>query len=156
MPCRIIVDRRFRCTGCLQHHTTRMKEATRTSETSVDNYYTRQYISEDNSELHTRRREKLKSQTVDLLTSWIIASSRKPRTMELPSATQCRFWAASFRPHATLLHNREPDMCDTLCVNHNWRFSFTTWSNLHPREHPLYMTSNFLVLMTKEAWQHTP
>jgi hypothetical protein len=27
-----------------------------TSETSVDNYFTRQYIPEDNSELHTRRR----------------------------------------------------------------------------------------------------
>jgi hypothetical protein len=36
-------------------------EATRTSETSVDNYFTRQYIREDKSELHTRRRENLKS-----------------------------------------------------------------------------------------------
>jgi hypothetical protein len=38
-----------------------MMEAVRTSETSVDNYFTRQYIPEDNSELHTRRRENLKS-----------------------------------------------------------------------------------------------
>jgi hypothetical protein len=38
-----------------------MMEAARTSETSVDNYFTRQYIPEDNSELHTRRREILKS-----------------------------------------------------------------------------------------------
>jgi hypothetical protein len=37
-----------------------MMKATRTSETSVDNYFTRQYIPEDNSELHTRRRENLK------------------------------------------------------------------------------------------------
>jgi hypothetical protein len=36
-----------------------MMEAARTSETSVDNYSTRQYITEDNSELHTRRRENL-------------------------------------------------------------------------------------------------
>jgi hypothetical protein len=36
-----------------------MMEAARTSETSVDNYFTRQYIPEDNSELHTRRRENL-------------------------------------------------------------------------------------------------
>jgi hypothetical protein len=36
-------------------------EAARISETSVDNYFTRQYIPEDNSELHTRRRENLKS-----------------------------------------------------------------------------------------------
>jgi hypothetical protein len=38
-----------------------MMEAVRTSETSVDNYFTRQYIPEDNSELHTRCLENLKS-----------------------------------------------------------------------------------------------
>jgi hypothetical protein len=38
-----------------------MMEAARTFETSVDNYFTRQYIPQDNSELHTRRRENLKS-----------------------------------------------------------------------------------------------
>jgi hypothetical protein len=38
-----------------------MMEAARTSETSVDNYFTRQYVPEDNYELHTRRRENLKS-----------------------------------------------------------------------------------------------
>jgi hypothetical protein len=38
-----------------------MMEAARTSETSVDNYITRQYIPEDKSEFHTRRRENLKS-----------------------------------------------------------------------------------------------
>jgi hypothetical protein len=38
-----------------------MMEAVRTSEKSVDNYFTRQYIPEDNSELHTQRRENLKS-----------------------------------------------------------------------------------------------
>jgi hypothetical protein len=35
-------------------------EAARTSETPVDNYFTRQYIPED-SELHSRRREDFKS-----------------------------------------------------------------------------------------------
>jgi hypothetical protein len=38
-----------------------MMKAVRTSETSVDNYFTRQYIPEDNSVHHTRRRENLKS-----------------------------------------------------------------------------------------------
>jgi hypothetical protein len=42
-----------------------MMEAVRTSETSVDNHFTRQYIPEDNSEHnsehHTRLRENLKS-----------------------------------------------------------------------------------------------
>jgi hypothetical protein len=38
-----------------------MMEAARASETSVDNYFTRQYIPEDSFELHTRRRENLKS-----------------------------------------------------------------------------------------------
>jgi hypothetical protein len=41
-----------------------MMEAVRTSETLDDNYFTRQYIPEDNSEHHTRRRENLKSHTV--------------------------------------------------------------------------------------------
>jgi hypothetical protein len=41
-----------------------MMEAVRTSETSVDNYFTRQYIPEDNSEHHTRRRENLKSHLI--------------------------------------------------------------------------------------------
>jgi hypothetical protein len=38
-----------------------MMEAVRTSETSVDNNFTQQYIPEDNSEHHTCRRENLKS-----------------------------------------------------------------------------------------------
>jgi hypothetical protein len=38
-----------------------MMEAARPSETSVYNYFTRQYITEDKSELHIRRRENLKS-----------------------------------------------------------------------------------------------
>jgi hypothetical protein len=37
-------------------------EAVRTSETSVDNHFTRQYNPEDSSEHHTRRRENLKSE----------------------------------------------------------------------------------------------
>jgi hypothetical protein len=36
-------------------------EAVCTSETSVDNHFTRQYNPEDSSEHHTRRRENLKS-----------------------------------------------------------------------------------------------
>jgi hypothetical protein len=36
-------------------------EAVRTSETSVDNHFTRQYNPEDNSEHRTRRRENLRS-----------------------------------------------------------------------------------------------
>jgi hypothetical protein len=38
-----------------------MMEAVRTSETSIDNHFTRQYIPEGSSEHHTRRRENLKS-----------------------------------------------------------------------------------------------
>jgi hypothetical protein len=40
-----------------------MMEAARTSETSVDNHFTRQYNPEDSSEHHTRRRENFKSHT---------------------------------------------------------------------------------------------
>jgi hypothetical protein len=44
-----------------------IQDAVRTSETSVANHFTRQYIPEDNSEHHTRHRENLKSQTVILV-----------------------------------------------------------------------------------------
>jgi hypothetical protein len=44
-----------------------MMEAVRTSETSVDNHFTRQYIPEDNSEHHIRRRENLKSHLLYLV-----------------------------------------------------------------------------------------
>jgi thiamine phosphate synthase YjbQ (UPF0047 family) len=46
-----------------------MMEAVRTSETSVDNHFTRQYNPEDSSEHHTRRRENLKSHIKQLLES---------------------------------------------------------------------------------------
>jgi hypothetical protein len=49
LPCKLIVDRRFRGTCCLHHH----DGGGTYSETSVDNYFTRQYIPEDNSELQT-------------------------------------------------------------------------------------------------------
>jgi hypothetical protein len=49
------------CCPGMSCHSSLMMEAARTSETSVDNYFTRQYIPEDNSELHTRRREDSKS-----------------------------------------------------------------------------------------------
>jgi uncharacterized membrane protein len=45
-------------------------EAVRTSETSVDNLFTRQYNPEDSSEHHTRRRENLKSHII--LINWLI------------------------------------------------------------------------------------
>jgi hypothetical protein len=52
-------------------------EAARTSETSVDNYFTRQYIPEDNSELHTRRRENLKSHIIETLLSLLLLLYRR-------------------------------------------------------------------------------
>jgi hypothetical protein len=45
-------------------------EAVRTSETSVDNHFTRQYNPEDSSEHHTRRRENLKSKVIILKYSY--------------------------------------------------------------------------------------
>jgi hypothetical protein len=56
LPCKIIV-----IIIQIIIHSSLMMEAVRTSETSVDNHFTRQYIPEDNSEHHTRRRENLKS-----------------------------------------------------------------------------------------------
>jgi hypothetical protein len=53
-----------------------MMEAARTSETSVDNYFTRQYIPEDNSEfygqptlVHVRRSEALRNKKAKRLTA---------------------------------------------------------------------------------------
>jgi hypothetical protein len=43
-------------------------EAVRTSETSVDNNFTWQYIPENNSEHHTRHRENLKSHKGTIIT----------------------------------------------------------------------------------------
>jgi hypothetical protein len=53
LPCKMIVDRRFRGMCCLHQRVSSslMMEAARTSETSVYNYFTWQYIPEDNSEL---------------------------------------------------------------------------------------------------------
>jgi hypothetical protein len=60
-----------------------MMEAARTSETSVDNYFTRQYILEDNSELHTRRRENLKSHRHRSISTQQIVSDGKNKTCKL-------------------------------------------------------------------------
>jgi hypothetical protein len=49
-----------------------MMEAVRTYETSVDNHFTRQYIPEDNSEHHTRRRENLKSHVLLVMYVYIM------------------------------------------------------------------------------------
>jgi ribonuclease HII len=49
-----------------------MMEAVRTSETSVDNHFTRQYNLEDSSEHHTRRRENLKSHIENTLASFSV------------------------------------------------------------------------------------
>jgi hypothetical protein len=52
LPCKMIVDRRFKRAYCLHH------------QIPDDNHFTRQYIPEDNYEHHTRRRENLKSYTI--------------------------------------------------------------------------------------------
>jgi hypothetical protein len=53
-----------------------MMETVRTSETSVYNYFTRQYIPEDKPELHTRRRENFKSHIVNLCGEAIVRCVR--------------------------------------------------------------------------------
>jgi hypothetical protein len=114
VPCKIIVDRRFRGTFCLHHQGDEYREkllstdvsevrsasiipdeAARTYETSVDNYFTRQYIPEDNYELHTRRREYLKSYSTNMKPAWwsglknsptVNHTSRESRLNLVPSA----------------------------------------------------------------------
>jgi hypothetical protein len=60
-------------------------EAVRTSETSVDNHFTRQYNPEDSSEHHTRRRENLKSHE-----AVIVNGSRGCRKSTLNKTTNVR------------------------------------------------------------------
>jgi hypothetical protein len=66
LPCKITVDRRFRGACCLHH-----QEAARTSETSADNYFTRQYIPEDNSELQADKIYYLHSTYVDIDSTFV-------------------------------------------------------------------------------------
>jgi hypothetical protein len=61
-----------------------MIEAVRTSETSVDNHFTRQYNPEDSSEHHTRRRENLKSHNILFLARYT-------------NSTRCNFQIGSLR-----------------------------------------------------------
>jgi hypothetical protein len=65
-----------------------MMEATRTSETSVDNYFTRQYIPED-SELYTRRRENLKSHISNAKCLQIRHMVSMGHVMRMGNYTQC-------------------------------------------------------------------
>jgi hypothetical protein len=71
-------------------------EAARTSETSVDNYFTRQYIPEDNSELHTRRRENLKSHILNYVVLF-------PRVLARFTAFKAMYFPKGLHPVSTLL-----------------------------------------------------
>jgi hypothetical protein len=64
-----------------------MMEAVRTSETSVDNHFTRQYIPEDNSEHHTRRRENLKSHIIKIC-SIVPDNLTQPSTVRVLSSCE--------------------------------------------------------------------
>jgi hypothetical protein len=65
----MIVDRLIPDDGGSTHHSSLMMEVVRTSETSVDNHFTRQYNPEDSSEHHIRRRENLKSHFIKVCVS---------------------------------------------------------------------------------------
>jgi len=64
-----------------------MMEAVRTSETSVDNHSTRQYNPEDSSEHHTRRRENLKSHTLNIIVLILFSSQRDMKLYSLSFET---------------------------------------------------------------------
>jgi hypothetical protein len=63
-----------------------MMEAVRTSETSVDNHFTRQYNPEDNSEHHTRRRENLKSHNSNFI-SIVFVTNPSPDSVQFIEPT---------------------------------------------------------------------
>jgi hypothetical protein len=72
---------------CCLAHSSLMMEAVRTFETLVDNNFTRQYIPEDNSEHHTRRRENLKSHNC-----WLHYSIDYTFTKQVKSESQYSFF----------------------------------------------------------------
>jgi hypothetical protein len=75
-------------------------EAARTSETSVDNHFTRQYNPEDSSEHHTRRRENLKSHTKAVLhySLYNLHLVAKEFSMEI-STTKAKIMALQGKEH---------------------------------------------------------
>jgi hypothetical protein len=68
-----------------------MMEAALTSETSVDNYFTRQYIPEDKPELHTRRRENLKFHGTCIIAGAALQSRIGIVNVEAMAVIQIRF-----------------------------------------------------------------
>jgi hypothetical protein len=75
-----------------------MMEAVRTSETSVDKYFSRPYIPEDNSEHHTRRRENLKSDLVNLYEEATLRCIRRFESLRIKKAK--RLCSAMPRPRS--------------------------------------------------------
>jgi hypothetical protein len=69
-----------------------MMEAARTSETSVDNYFTRQYIPEDKSELHNSPTFVLSLSHTHTHTHIFILSVSRPRHLNT-SETYVLHWA---------------------------------------------------------------
>jgi hypothetical protein len=83
---------------CSELSSSLMMEAVRTSETSVDNNSTRQYIPEDNSEHHTRRRENLKSHiALGRILSWLLRVSVLSIIRPLFRICPCIIWS---HPHS--------------------------------------------------------
>jgi hypothetical protein len=100
-----------------------MMEAARTSETSVDNYFTRQYIPEDNSELHTRRREKLKSHMSHLK----FHGSRKGEKEKLNLPPFSFFLSSFCGPYTGLSHQGQRPKTIVTTVTTKTVFSTVPW-----------------------------
>jgi hypothetical protein len=66
-----------------------MMEAVRTSETSVDNHITRQYIPEDSSEHHTRRRENFKSHMERICSEAVVSGIFLDRLRKTTKILRC-------------------------------------------------------------------
>jgi hypothetical protein len=120
LPCKMIVDRRFRWSSL-------MMEAVRTSETSVDINFTRQYNPEDTSEHHTRHRENLKSHVSEMLTASVIrvmmeavnisetsASVWETKWRNIPRLAAVRTW--NLPNSFTLCYFRQGTKTDENCV----------------------------------------
>jgi hypothetical protein len=113
-----------------------MMEAVRTSETSVDNHFTRQYIPEDNSEHHTRRRENLKSHVTHYVA---------PHAVILSSPSFLSFFYTKVT--VALVMEAESTSCHFILLQLNIVFRILFSNTLRPGLLPYKTTDSIMVFI---------
>jgi hypothetical protein len=153
---------------CLHHQgssSSLMMEAVRTSETSVDNHFTRQYNPEDGSEHHTRRRENLKSHIPSFI-NFHFEHSLKPFIPSGSSVSLNKYYMThhtetNIRRISSLQHLR--NVCN--CTKYRTLFALHTtltrgssvvqqmnWPGDHPATLAFHLGHAALPFCQRESW----